>query len=243
MLTKVPKDQSTRTIREDAFEDRSEIFENSKININIGPQHPAMHGTLRVMAKLNGETVEEAICELGDLHRAIEKIGEVRTYHSFIPFTDRLNYCSALQNNVAYVTTVEKLLGAEIPNRAIWIRMMCCEIARIIDHLICVGINAFDMGAMTFFLYGFHQRERAYTLIERLCGSRLTTTYTRVGGLMQDVPPGFLKELEEWIDEFDATLKEMDKLLTNNRIWVDRTRGIGYMSQADALSFSMTGPC
>src|SRR3990167_746939 len=113
----------------------------------------------------------------------------------------------------------------------------------IIDHLICVGINAFDMGAMTFFLYGFHQRERAYTFIERLCGSRLTTSYTRVGGLMQDVPPGFLKELDEWLDEFDAALKEMDKLLTNNRIWVDRTRGIGYMSQADALSFSMTGPC
>ena len=227
----------------DEFDESHEIFENSKININIGPQHPATHGTLRIMARLNGETVEETECELGYLHRAIEKIGEVRTYHQFIPFTDRLNYCSALQNNVAYVTSVEKLLGAEIPARAIWVRTMCCEMARIIDHLICVGINAFDLGAMTFFLYGFHQRERCYEFIEKLCGSRLTTSYTRVGGLMQDLPEGFLSDLETWLDEFDEALKEMDKLLTNNRIWVDRTRGIGNFSQAEALSYSMTGPC
>lgn len=227
---------------DDVFEDKTEIFENSKININIGPQHPAMHGTLRMMCRLNGETVEAAVSELGYLHRAIEKIGEVRTYHQFIPFTDRLNYCSALQNNIAYVTSVEKLLGLEIPPRNTWIRMMCCEVARIIDHLICVGINAFDMGAMTFFLYGFHQRERAYYFIEKLCGSRLTTSYTRVGGLMQDLPENFLKEMEEWLDEFESTLNEMDKLLTNNRIWVDRTRGVGYFSQTDALAYSLAGP-
>lgn len=227
----------------DDFDDPKEIFEDSKTFINIGPQHPAMHGTLRVMCRLNGETIEEAVNEIGFLHRAIEKIGEVRTYHQFIPFTDRLNYCSALQNNVGIVTSVEKLMGIEIPPRNTYIRTMVCEMARIIDHLICVGINAFDLGAMTFFLYGFHQRENCYTLIEKLCGSRLTTTYTRVGGLMQDLPEDFQTEMESWLDEFSETLEEMDKLLTTNRIWVDRTRGVGVMSRERAISYSLTGPC
>ncbi len=235
--------KTTNQFHGDDFEDGNEVFENSKININIGPQHPAMHGTLRVMTQLRGETVEKSVCELGFLHRGIEKIAEVRTYHQFIPFTDRLNYCSALQNNVAYVASVEKLLGIELTPRNKWIRTMSCEMARIIDHLICVGINAFDLGAMTFFLYGFHQRERCYDLIEAMCGSRLTTTYTRVGGLMQDLPDGFLTELDTWLDEFSEALAEMDKLLTNNRIWKDRTRGIGCMSPEQALSYGVTGPC
>lgn len=227
----------------DNFVDEGDdLFEGSKILVNIGPQHPAMHGTLRVMARLNGETIEQAVCELGYLHRGMEKLGEVKTYHKFIPYTDRLNYCSALQNNVAYVTTVEKLLGLEIPQRNVYIRTMVCEMARIIDHLICVGINAFDMGAMTFFLYGFHMREECYTMIESLCGSRLTTTYTRVGGLANDLPPDFLPRMKKWLKELKSTIAEMDKLLTTNRIWVDRTKGIGYISQEDALSFSMTGP-
>jgi NADH dehydrogenase I D subunit len=227
----------------DQFDDGPDLFENSKMLINIGPQHPATHGTLRIGCRLSGETVEESVCEIGYLHRAMEKLGEVKTYHKFIPYTDRLNYCSALQNNVAYVTTVEKLLGIEIPPRNIYIRTMVCEMARIIDHLICVGINAFDLGAMTFFLYGFHQREECYTLIEQLCGSRLTTTYTRVGGLSGDLPDGFLGRMRQWLDGLEAALKEMDKLLTGNRIWVDRTKGVGYMSPEDSISYSMTGPC
>ena len=227
----------------DSFEDSPDLFENSKMLINFGPQHPATHGTLRIGCRLNGEVVEESVCEIGYLHRAMEKLGEVKTYHKFIPYTDRLNYCSALQNNVAYVTTVEKLLGIEIPPRNIYIRTMVCEMARIIDHLICVGINAFDLGAMTFFLYGFHQREECYTLIESLCGSRLTTTYTRVGGLSGDLPDGFLPRMSSWLDGLERSLIEMDKLLTGNRIWVDRTKGVGYMSPEDAISYSMTGPC
>ncbi len=228
---------------EDHFEDSPDLFENSKMLINIGPQHPATHGTLRIGCRLSGETVEESVCEIGYLHRAMEKLGEVKTYHKFIPYTDRLNYCSALQNNVAYVTTVEKLMGIEIPQRNVYIRTMVCEMARIIDHLICVGINAFDLGAMTFFLYGFHQREECYTLIEQLCGSRLTTTYTRVGGLSGDLPEGFLGRMRQWLDGLESALKEMDKLLTGNRIWVDRTKGVGYMSPEDTISYSMTGPC
>ena len=227
----------------DAFEEGSDIFENSQMLINIGPQHPATHGTLRIACKLNGETVVSSGCELGYLHRAMEKLGEVKTYHKFIPYTDRLNYCSALQNNVAYVTTVEKLMGIEIPPRNIWIRTMVCEIARIIDHIICVGISAFDLGAMTYFLIGFHQREEAYTLIESLCGSRLTTSYTRVGGLSGDLPDGFIGALKKWLDGVEATFKELDKLLTNNRIWVDRTRGVGIFTAQQCLDYSMTGPC
>ncbi len=224
-------------------EDGADIFESSKMLINIGPQHPATHGTLRLGCRLNGEVVEDSVCEIGYLHRAMEKLGEVKTYHKFIPYTDRLNYCSALQNNVAYVTAVERLMGIEIPPRNVWIRTMCCEMARIIDHIICVGINAFDLGAMTYFLYGFHQREEAYTLIESLCGSRLTTSYTRVGGLSGDLPEGFLPRMKKWLDGLESTLKEMDTLLTNNRIWVDRTKGVGVFTSEQAIAYSMTGPC
>lgn len=230
--------------KENAFdEDGADIFESSQMLINIGPQHPATHGTLRIGCRLNGEIVEDSKCEIGYLHRAMEKLGEVKTYHKFIPYTDRLNYCSALQNNVAYVTAVEKLMGIEIPQRNVYIRTMICEMARIIDHIICIGINAFDLGAMTYFLYGFHQREEAYTLIEGLCGSRLTTSYTRVGGLSADLPEGFLPRLNAWLDGCEKTFKEMDKLLTNNRIWVDRTKGVGVFTAEQAIAYSMTGPC
>lgn len=228
----------------DAFEDEGgDIFENSQMLINIGPQHPSMHGTLRLAAKINGETVVESVCELGYLHRAMEKLGEIKTYHKFIPYTDRLNYCSSLQNNVAYVTTIEKLMGIEIPARNVYIRTMVCEIARIIDHIICVGINAFDLGAMTYFLLGFHQREEAYSLIESLCGSRLTTTYTRIGGLSGDLPEGFLPRLKKWLDDCESTFKELDRLLSNNRIFVDRTKGVGTFTAEQAMAYSLTGPC
>jgi NADH dehydrogenase I D subunit len=236
--------QPPRQHKGDAFEDdEKNIFEESQMLINIGPQHPATHGTLRIACRLNGEVVEESKCELGYLHRGMEKLGEVKTYHKFIPYTDRLNYCSALQNNVAYVTTVEKLMGIEIPPRNVYIRTMVCEMARIIDHIICVGINAFDLGAMTYFLLGFHQREEAYTLIEALCGSRLTTSYTRIGGLSGDLPENFLPRMKQWLDSVEKCFKELDKLLTNNRIWVDRTQGVGVFTAEQALAYSMTGPC
>jgi NADH dehydrogenase I D subunit len=230
--------------KQDQFEDEgADIFESSKMLINIGPQHPATHGTLRIGCRLNGETVEDSECELGYLHRAMEKLGEVKTYHKFIPYTDRLNYCSALQNNVAYVTTVEKLMGIEIPARNVYIRTMVCEIARIIDHIICTNIAVFDFGAMTPFFYGFHQREEAYTLIESLCGSRLTTTYTRIGGLSGDLPDGFLPRLNAWLDGMEGNLKQMDRLVSDNRIFVDRTKGVGVFTAEQAINYSMTGPC
>ena len=218
------------------------LWGDSRVIVNIGPTHPAMHGALRMVAQLNGETIEKSYCEFGYTHRAKEKLGENRTFHNFIVYTDRLNYCSALMNNVAYVSAVEKLMGVEVPPRCIWIRMICCELSRIMDHLICIGINAVDLGAFSYFLYGFHQREEAYTLVEKLSGARLTTSYTRVGGLMADAPEGFERELKAWIQKTRQVLDEMDALLTQNHIWHQRTVGVGVFTKEQCLQYSYSGP-
>ncbi len=223
--------------------DPDEIFEDARQYMNIGPSHPATHGTLRVMVRLNGETIEKSISEMGYLHRGKEKIAEHNTYHKFIPHTDRMNYCSSLMNNVAYVMAVEKVLQIEVPERTKYIRTICCEIARVIDHLICLGIGAVDLGAFSFFLYGFHQREEAYTVIEKLCGARLTTSYTRVGGLAMPPPDDFFLALKKWLDTFEPVFNEMDNLLTENKIFKDRTIGIGAFTKEQAMAYSFTGPC
>ncbi|MCM2278035.1 MAG: NADH dehydrogenase (quinone) subunit D [Oligoflexia bacterium] len=222
--------------------DPDDLWSDSRMIVNIGPTHPAMHGALRMAAKLNGETIESSYCAFGYTHRAKEKLGENRTFHQFIVYTDRLNYCSSLVNNVTYAMAVEKLLGVEVPERAVWIRMIVSEIARVVDHLVCVGINAVDLGAFSFFLYGFHQREEAYTLIEKLCGARLTTSYTRIGGLMFDAPEGFEKELKAWVNRTRKVIDEMDRLLTGNKIWHQRTIGVGVFNKEACLKYSYTGP-
>ncbi|MDR3607463.1 MAG: NADH-quinone oxidoreductase subunit D [Oligoflexia bacterium] len=222
--------------------DPDDLWDDSRVYINIGPTHPAMHGALRMAAKLNGETIEGSYCEFGYTHRAKEKLGENRTYHNFIVYTDRLNYCSALMNNVGYALAVEKLMGIDVPERCVWLRMICCELARVTDHLICVGINAVDLGAFSFFLYGFHQREEAYTLIEKLCGARLTTSYSRIGGMMQDAPDGFEKELKAWVNRTRKVIDEMDELLTTNKIWRNRTVGVSTFDKNMCLQYSFTGP-
>lgn len=223
--------------------DPDDLWDDSRVIVNIGPTHPAMHGALRMVAKLNGETIEKSYCEFGYTHRAKEKLGENRTYHQFVVYTDRLNYCSALMNNVTYAMSVERMMGIQVPDRCVWIRMICCEISRVIDHLVCVGINAVDLGAFSFFLYGFHQREEAYSLIERLCGARLTTSYTRIGGLMADAPEGWEKDVKTWVEKTRKTLAEMDELLTGNKIWLQRTVGVGAFSKEDCLKYSFSGPC
>ncbi len=222
--------------------DPDDLWSDSRVIVNVGPTHPAMHGALRMVAKMNGETIEKSYCEFGFTHRAKEKLGENRTYHQFVVYTDRLNYCSALLNNVTYAMSVERLLGVQVPERATWIRMICAELARIIDHFICIGISAVDLGAFSFFLYGFHQREEAYTLIERLCGARLTTSYTRIGGLMYDAPEGWEKDVKSWTERTLKVLTEMDNLLTGNKIWHQRTKGVGVFNKEDCLKYSFTGP-
>ncbi|OFZ38569.1 MAG: NADH dehydrogenase (quinone) subunit D [Bdellovibrionales bacterium RIFOXYD12_FULL_39_22] len=217
-------------------------FYNPNVLLNLGPSHPAMHGTLRVMCRINGETIEDAACELGYLHRAIEKLGENRSYHQWIVYTDRLNYCSSLANNVGYCMAVEKLMGLTITDRTMVIRVMAMELSRIIDHLVCVAINALDLGAMTIFWHFYYWREEAYTMIESMCGMRLTTSYARIGGMSYDLPENFEARMRRFVEEFPRTLNEVSNLLTSNRIWIDRTRGVGIISKEDAIKYSLMGP-
>ncbi len=218
-------------------------FYNPQVLINLGPSHPAMHGTLRVMCRVNGETIEDSTCEIGYLHRAIEKLGENRTYHQWIVYTDRLNYCSALANNIAYVMTVEDLLKIKVTDRCMWIRVICMELARIIDHIICVAINALDMGALTCFWYLYEWREEAYTIIEAMCGMRLTTSYARIGGMSHDLPAEFEAMMARFIKGLPKAIDDVEQLLTTNRIWIDRTKNVGTLTKEQALDFGVTGPC
>jgi NADH dehydrogenase I D subunit len=225
-------------------QDKHELsdFYNPNVLINLGPSHPAMHGTLRVMCRVNGETIEDANCEIGYLHRAIEKLGEDKTYHQWMVYTDRLNYCSALNNNIAYAMAVENIMSISPTERCQYIRVLCMELSRIIDHIICVAINALDLGAMTVFWLLYHWREEAYTMIESMCGMRLTTTYARIGGMSYDLPETLPARLAKFCEDFPRALDEVEGLLTSNRIWIDRTKNVGVISREDALKYSITGP-
>ncbi len=213
------------------------------VSINIGPSHPAMHGTLRVIAQTDGETVIKADPEIGYLHRGVEKLGENLTYHQFIPITDRLNYCSAITNNVSYEKAVEKLMGIEVPVKAQLVRIIMMELARIADHQVCVGILGVDLGAFTPFFYQIIQREEIYEVFEWYNGARLTNTFGRIGGLDADLPEKFAEKWPGLKDGIRRANDEMDKLLTHNRIWMDRTIGVNPFSPEDALAWGFTGPC
>ncbi len=213
------------------------------VTINIGPSHPAMHGTLRVIAQTDGETILKADPEIGYLHRGVEKLGENLTYHQFIPLTDRLNYCSAITNNVSYEMAVEKLMGLEVPEKAQLIRMIMMELTRISDHIVCIGILGVDLGAFTPYFYLFIQREEIYEIFEWFNGSRLTTTFGRIGGVEADLPEDFEQRWEELKPNLRKAIDETDRLFTHNRIWMDRTIGTTAISPEDALNWGFTGPC
>lgn len=212
--------------------------------LNMGPSHPATHGVLRLVLELDGELITKATPDIGYLHRGDEKIAENLTYTQFIPYTDRLDYLAPLANNVAYVLAVEKLLGIErqLPPRCQYIRVMCCELARISSHLLGIGAFALDVGAMTVFLLTFTEREKIYNLCESLTGARFTTSYTRIGGLARDLPPGWTDQCRRFLGEASVTIKEVEELLTRNRIWVDRTKDIGVIAPALAIDYGLTGP-
>lgn len=210
--------------------------------LNFGPQHPATHTTLRIVLKLDGERVVDAIPDIGYLHSGFEKIGEHLDYNQYVAVTDRMNYISPLANNVAWHHAVETLLGLEITPRCKYIRTIIAELARISDHLLCNGAVGLDTGAFTFFLYAFNQRETLYEAFETLCGARFTTSYTRVGGLMHDATPLFIEQVRRFVREFPRTLDDMERLLNRNRIFVDRTKGVGILTKEEALSRSCTGP-
>jgi NADH-quinone oxidoreductase subunit C/D len=210
--------------------------------INIGPSHPAMHGTLRVMAELDGETIVRANVELGYLHRCFEKMAETHPYNQVIPYTDRLNYCSAPMNNVGYCKAVEKILGVEIPPKAQALRIILSELSRIIDHIVSVGTGGVDLGALTSFFHLFTYREKVYTLFERLCGSRLTVALTRVGGMAQDAPQGWYQEVLAFCREMREEVDEIDRLLIGNKIFRKRTEGVCPVKQDEAIQWGYTGP-
>jgi len=210
--------------------------------LNVGPSHPAMHGIVRIITELEGEKVLTSDVEIGYLHRAFEKSAEQRGYLQVIPYTDRLNYVSPLINNFGYCLAVEKLFGLKVPERAQYIRVILSEISRVADHLTCIGATAMELGAFTVFLYMMQAREYLYELIEAVTGARITVTYSRIGGLKADLPKGFEAKCRAAIQKSRKLLKDCDGLLTMNRIFVDRTKGVGVISQEDALSYAITGP-
>ena len=213
-----------------------------KMIINMGPSHPATHGVLRLVLELDGETITKCTPDVGYLHRGDEKIAENMQYNQFVPYTDRLDYLAPLANNVAYAMAVEKLMDWELPPRGKALRVICCEMARISAHLLGVGVFAMDTGAMTVFLYTFTEREKIYNLTEQLTGARFTTSYTRIGGQIRDLPDTFIPQLKQFLKEVIPVINEVDGLLTRNRIFVDRTRDIGVITKEQAIGFGITGP-
>src|SRR6266705_2581313 len=198
----------------------AEELQGEKMVLNMGPSHPATHGVLRIVLELDGEIITRAVPEVGYLHRGDEKIAENMTYTQFIPYTDRLDYLAPLANNVAYVLAVEKLLGIDkqLPLRCQFIRVICCELARISSHLLGLGSFSMDVGALTVFLHTFTEREKIYNLIEALTGARFTTTYTRIGGLSRDLPPGWVEQCRKFCDEVVVNFDETEQLLSRNKI-------------------------
>lgn len=245
-----PADQNQRmsgTPLEHVFEaDRMRLMrehDDDLMWINIGPAHPATHGTLRFMAVIDGsETIKEMDAEIGYLHRCFEKMCETHNYNQIIPYTDRLNYCSAPLNNNLFAATVEKMLGVTVPPRAQMIRMILDELSRIMDHIVCIGTNAVDLGALTGFFYMFNEREKIYQLFEKLCGARLTVSLTRIGGQGFDLPDGWVNEALSVLGSIEKMHAEMDGLLTENRIFVQRTKGSGAITTEDAIAYGFTGP-
>ncbi len=215
----------------------------SRMTLNMGPSHPAMHGTVRMRLSLEGETIRDMDVDIGYLHRGFEIQCEQATWTQVLPYTDRLNYVSSLSNNVGYVLAVEKLLGIEVTDRCKYIRMLSCEIARIADHLTSIAAGALELGGFTPMLYGMQAREEFYKLIERLCGARLTTSYTRVGGVRYDLPEDFEQAYKVAEASLFKNMKDIDRMLTRNRIFVDRMADTGVISQEDAIAYSWTGPC
>ena len=219
-------------------------LQGEKMVLNMGPSHPSTHGVLRIILELDGETITKATPDVGYLHRGDEKIAENMTWNQFVPYTDRLDYLAPMANNVAYALAVEKLFGIDgkLPPRCQYIRTICCELSRISSHLLGIGCFAMDLGALTVFLLTFTEREKVYNLQESLTGARLTTSYTRIGGVARDLPPGWVEQCRKFLNEVVLNINEVATLLDRNRIWVDRTRDVGVIPKDVAIDYGLTGP-
>jgi NADH-quinone oxidoreductase subunit D len=218
------------------------MFDTNELVLNMGPQHPSTHGVLRVVLRLDGERVVGSDIVIGYLHRGIEKLCEHRDWAQIVLITDRMDYVAAASNNLGYCETVEKLMSLEVPRRARYIRTILVELQRIASHCLWLGTHAMDLGAMTVFLYAFRERELVLDLFEEYCGARLTYNAMRIGGLPLDIPTGWDRKLREFCNVFETKVPEYEELLTQNRIWLERTRGIGVISGADAIAIGLTGP-
>lgn len=220
------------------------MLKTQELALNMGPVHPSTHGVYRCVLTLDGEYIQNAVNHIGYLHRGLEKMAESRTYNQFIPYTDRLDYCSGLANELAYVMAVEKLLGIteEIPERAQYLRVICTELQRLASHGICVGSFALDIAGATGFFYAFRERDRVLELITRIGGNRLTPNYMRIGGVAWDLDEDFFRELKQLMDEFPAYLDEYDGLLTGNEILQARTIGVAPVTKEQAVDWGFTGP-
>src|SRR5439155_3884979 len=222
--------------------EQKEALTSRNLLLNVGPAHPAMHGVIRILTELEGETVVKASVEIGYLHRGFEKSCENGSYTQAIPYTDRLNYVSPLINNFGYCMTVEKLMGIATTERCKFVRVIMSEISRVCDHLTCVAASAMELRAMTVFLYMIKAREYLWELVEDVTGARLTISYGRIGGMSGDLPEGFEVKAREMFKKVREVLAEVDKLLTRNRIFVDRLKGVGIIPKADAVAYGFTGP-
>ncbi len=212
------------------------------LSINMGPQHPATHGVLRLVLELDGETVVKCKPYVGYLHRGTEKLGENRTYPMALPLTDRLDYVSSMSNNIGFCVAVEKLLGIEVPERAKYIRTIMAELTRIANHIVWIATHALDIGAMTVFLFSMRDREWILELYEMACGARLTVTYPRIGGVRADVDQEFLDHCFKFTEEFPKLVEQYETLIDQNRIWLQRTKGIGVLTAEEAVNWGLTGP-
>lgn len=215
---------------------------NTKMVLNMGPQHPATHGVLRLILQLNGEIIEKAKVDVGYLHRGVEKIAENKTYQEFMPYTDRMDYLAPYSNNVALCTAVEKIARVEVPERAHYIRMIGCELARISSHLLWLGTLVMDAGAVSFFIWTFREREKLYDIFDQIGGHRFTISHARIGGVANDLTPTATGMIKDFINDFPDELKDWHKLLDRNRIFIDRNKEVGVLSTEDALASGATGP-
>ncbi|HEY8370433.1 MAG TPA: NADH dehydrogenase (quinone) subunit D [Thermodesulfobacteriota bacterium] len=212
------------------------------MTVNMGPQHPSTHGVLRLVLELDGETIVKATPVIGYLHTGIEKTMEMKNYNQSLTMTDRVDYLSPLSNNLAYCLAAEKLIGCEIPKRVQYIRVLLAELTRIGSHLVWLGTHALDIGAVTIFLWCWRERERVLALFEETSGVRMMTSFIRVGGMYEDLPVGWLDRVREFAETFPDAIDEYDTMLTKNPIWVRRTKGVGVLSKAECLNYSLTGP-
>jgi NADH-quinone oxidoreductase subunit D len=218
------------------------MTKTENLTINMGPQHPSTHGVLQLVLELDGEIVVKATPHIGYLHRGVEKLSENKTYHQCITLVDRLDYLAGMSNNLAYVLAVEKLLGIEVPKRTQYIRVIMAELQRIASHLLWLGTHGHDIGAMAPFFYAFRERDEILFLFEMVCGARLTPSYLRIGGLAYDLPEGFEEKAMEFVNIFPSKVAEYETLLTKNKIWIGRTKGVGVLSKEEAINLGVSGP-